>query len=91
MQNKNPGYQFTIFDQISDNKNTQYAKAIEKLKKEISELDNQISAKNKELQSLSNDIAEERNERNAISMELRFLESQHDEKIAKLHDMQKSM
>ena len=84
MTNKKPGYQFTIFDQISNNEQ----QSSEKFQQAIQDLNKQMAEKQKEIDSLrSSDPDDEdyetRNEINAIERELRFLRNQYDKLMEK--------
>ena len=84
MTNKKPGYQFTIFDQISNNEQ----QSSEKFQQAIQDLNKQMAEKQKEINSLrSSDPDDEdyetRNEINAIERELRFLRNQYDKLMEK--------
>lgn len=79
MTNKKPGYQFTIFDQISNNEQQSF----EKFQQAIQDLNKQMSEKQKEIDSLRSSDPydkdyETRNEINTIERELRFLRNQYD-------------
>lgn len=84
MTNKKPGYQFTIFDQISNNEQ----QSSEKFQQAIQDLNKQMAAKQKEINSLrssdpDDEDCETRNEINAIERELRFLRNQYDKLMEK--------
>ena len=84
MTNKKPGYQFTIFDQISNNEK----QSSEKFQQAIQDLNKQMAEKQKEINSLRSSDPDDkdyetRNEINAIERELRFLRDQDDNLMEK--------
>ena len=78
MTDKKPGYQFTIFDQISENEKH----SAEKYKQAIKDIHKQIVDRQQEIDSLrasdpDDEDCETRNEINAIERELRFLREEY--------------
>lgn len=92
MLKKEPGYQFTIFNQIADNKKRATADEIAKIEQEYAD---KIACKQSDIQALydfdPDDMdAETRREIRDEKNELKDLESERDEKIAKLLAQQKT-
>ena len=97
MSDKKSGYQFTIFDQISDNAKRnnvkEFQNAISKIESEYNE---KIAKKLRDIKALRDSDpddmdAETRRDIRYEERELKDLESERDEKIAKILDQQKSM
>lgn len=87
--NKTPGYQFTIFDEIEQNidkknKTQQFQEAISAIERKYND---QISRKQREIQSLRNSDpddkdTETRNDINSLYCDIRFLEQACQDEIA---------
>lgn len=92
MADKKPGYQYNIFDQISDNdKQQKFQEALAKLEQEYAK---KIASKKRDIDDLRasdpyDRDAETRKEIREEEMELRELEERHDKEIAALRDQQK--